>query len=54
VLDHAASEISGGSNLGLDVTKKLPGKGFKRPWPPFIRMDAAVKMKVEKRFGGVA
>jgi hypothetical protein len=22
-----------GSKLGIDATKKLPGEGFKRPWP---------------------
>ena len=51
VLDHATSEIAGGSKLGIDATKKLPGEGFKRPWPPLIKMDAAVKAKVEKLFG---
>jgi len=29
-------------------------EGSKRPWPPLIKMDAAVKAKVEKLFGGVA
>jgi len=45
---------------GIDATKKLPGEGFKRAWPPcgdealgelrltLIKMDAAVKAKVEK------
>ena len=50
VLDHATSEIAIGSKLGIDATKKLPGEGFKRPWPPLIKMDAAVKAKVEKLF----
>jgi hypothetical protein len=27
-----------------------PGEGIKRPWPPLIEMDAAVKAKVEKLF----
>ena len=40
-----------GSKPGIDATKKLPGAGFKRPWPPLIKMDAAVKAKVEKLFG---
>ena len=31
-----------------------PGEGFKRPWPPLIKMDAAVKAKVEKLFGVIA
>jgi 4-hydroxy-3-polyprenylbenzoate decarboxylase len=51
VLDHATSEIAMGSKLGIDATKKLPGEGFKRSWPPLIKMDAAVKAKVEKLFG---
>jgi len=40
VLDHATSEIASGSKLGIDATKKIPGEGFKRPWPPLIKMDA--------------
>ncbi len=51
VLDHATSEIASGSKLGIDATKKLPGEGFKRAWPPLIQMDAAVKAKVQKLFG---
>jgi len=49
---HVTSEIGSGSKLGIDATKKLPGEGFKRPWPPLIKMDAAVKAKVEKLMGG--
>jgi len=47
VLDHATSDIAMGSKLGIDATKKLPGEGFKRPWPPLIKMDPAIKAKVE-------
>jgi 4-hydroxy-3-polyprenylbenzoate decarboxylase len=36
----------------IDATKKIPGEGFKRAWPPLIKMDAAVKAKIEKLFGG--
>ncbi|PAW86296.1 MAG: menaquinone biosynthesis decarboxylase [Pedosphaera sp. Tous-C6FEB] len=50
VLDHATSEIASGSKLGIDATKKIPGEGFKRPWPPLIKMDASVKAKVGKLF----
>jgi 4-hydroxy-3-polyprenylbenzoate decarboxylase len=39
-----------GSKMGFDATKKLPGEGFKRAWPPLIRMDEAVKAKVGKFF----
>jgi 3-polyprenyl-4-hydroxybenzoate decarboxylase len=34
-------QSSPGSKLGIDATKKLLGEGFKRPWPPLIRMDEA-------------
>src|SRR5712671_3048428 len=51
VLAHATSEIASGSKLGIDATKKLPGEGFKRLWPALIKMDVAVKAKVEKLFG---
>jgi 4-hydroxy-3-polyprenylbenzoate decarboxylase len=50
VLDHATSEMAIGSKLGIDATKKLPGEGHKRGWPPLIKMDAAVKAKVGKLF----
>ncbi len=51
VLDHATSEIAIGSKLGIDATKKLPGEGFKRPWPPLIKMDEAVRKKIDSLFG---
>jgi 4-hydroxy-3-polyprenylbenzoate decarboxylase len=47
VLDHATSELAVGSKLGIDATHKLPGEGHKRGWPPLIKMDAAVKAKVD-------
>jgi len=46
VLDHATSEIAVGTKMGIDATRKLPGEGFKRPWPPLIKMDKAVKEKI--------
>lgn len=51
VLDHAKSEIAIGSKLGIDAIKKLPGECFKRAWPPLIKMDEALKAKVEKLVG---
>ena len=36
---------------GIDATKKLPGEGHKRGWPPFIRMNESVKAKAEKLLG---
>jgi len=52
VLDHATSEIAIGTKLGIDATKKLPGEGFKRTWPPLIKMDEAVKARIEKILAG--
>jgi 4-hydroxy-3-polyprenylbenzoate decarboxylase len=40
--------MTASSKLGVDATKKIPGEGFKRAWPPLIKMDAAVKAKVDK------
>jgi 4-hydroxy-3-polyprenylbenzoate decarboxylase len=52
VLDHATSEVAIGSKLGIDATRKLPGEGFKRAWPPLIRMDENIRKKVDGLFGG--
>ena len=46
VLDHATDTIGAGSKMGIDATKKLPGEGFARKWPPLIRMDAAVEARM--------
>ncbi|HEX4342913.1 MAG TPA: UbiD family decarboxylase [Verrucomicrobiae bacterium] len=51
VLDHATSEIASGSKLGIDATKKLAGEGFKRQWPPLIKMDENVRKKIDALFG---
>jgi 4-hydroxy-3-polyprenylbenzoate decarboxylase len=47
VLDHATSQLAVGSKLGIDATRKLPGEGFQRQWPPIIKMDEAIKKKVD-------
>jgi len=39
-----------GSKLGIDATKKLPVEGFKRAWPPLIKMDEVVKTKIDQLF----
>ena len=36
--------------MKADATKKLRDEGFKRAWPPLIKMDETVKAKVEKLF----
>ncbi len=53
VLDHATTDIASGTKLGMDATKKLPGEsGFHRQWPPLIKMDEAIKKKVNSILGG--
>ena len=47
VLDHATSAIAFGSKLGIDATHKLAGEGFKRPWPPLIKMSEDVRRKID-------
>ncbi|MGC8743103.1 MAG: UbiD family decarboxylase [Verrucomicrobiia bacterium] len=48
VLDHATDLIGVGSKLGIDATRKLPGEGFKRQWPPEIKMKTDVVEKIIK------
>lgn len=46
-LDHAARGPAYGSKMGIDGTRKLPEEGFTREWPDMIRMDEAVKAKID-------
>jgi 4-hydroxy-3-polyprenylbenzoate decarboxylase len=50
VLDHATTDLATGSKLGLDATHKLPGEGHARGWPPLIKMDPAIKEKIDGLF----
>ena len=52
VLDHATPDLAVGSKLGIDATKKLAGEGFKRDWPPLIKMDKAIQEKMDRLFSG--
>jgi len=52
VLDHATTELAVGSKLGIDATKKLPGEGHKRGWPPLIRMSEEIRKRVDALLGG--
>jgi len=52
VLDHATSEMAIGTKLGIDATRKLAGEGFKRAWPPLIKMSDEVRRKIDSLFGG--
>ena len=46
-LDHAARMQDYGSKMGIDATRKWPEEGFTRPWPGEIKMDPAVKARVD-------
>jgi 4-hydroxy-3-polyprenylbenzoate decarboxylase len=49
-LDHATSQFAVGSKMGLDATRKLPGEGFHREWPPLIKMSEDVRKKMDQLF----
>jgi len=53
ILDHATPELACGTKLGIDATKKLPGEGFKREWPPLIQMDVAVRRRVDELYSNL-
>lgn len=46
-LDHASRFPDYGSKMGIDATRKWPEEGFTRPWPEEIRMDPAVRARVD-------
>jgi hypothetical protein len=39
--------------MKTDATKKIPGEGFNRAWPPLIKMDEAVRNKINAMLGKV-
>ena len=36
-----------GTKLGIDATRKLASEGFKRTWPPLIKMSDEVRRKID-------
>ena len=52
VLDHATTELGIGSKLGIDATRKLPGEGHKRDWPPLIQMGSDIRKKIDALLKG--
>ncbi|NOT00519.1 MAG: menaquinone biosynthesis decarboxylase [Phycisphaerales bacterium] len=51
ILDHAAPFEGAGSKIGIDATRKIPGEGIVRPYPPKMEMSAEVKALVTRRWG---
>ena len=52
VLDHATTELAVSTKMGIDATRKLPGEGHKRGWPPLIRMDDVVHKRIDELLQG--
>jgi 4-hydroxy-3-polyprenylbenzoate decarboxylase len=51
-LDHAQTTACIGSHLGIDATRKLPGEGYHRTWPELLKMDPAIKARVDALLAG--
>ncbi len=49
-LDHASYQQFWGGKAGIDATRKLPGEGYTRNWPPMIVQDPAIVDKVTRRW----
>ncbi len=49
-LDHAAPFLCAGSKMGIDATRKVPGEGLQRDWPPQIKMPQEIKDLVDARW----
>ena len=50
-LDHAVNTACLGGKMGIDATAKWEGEeGFRREWPPIVRMDDAVAAEVDARW----
>jgi 4-hydroxy-3-polyprenylbenzoate decarboxylase len=52
-LDHSSRGPAFGSKMGIDGTRKLPEEGFGRDWPEVIRMDDAVREKIDRLWPGL-
>ncbi len=46
-LDHASPLPNLGSKMGIDATRKGKDEGFNREWPDALKMDEAVKARVD-------
>ncbi|MGB8170686.1 MAG: menaquinone biosynthesis decarboxylase [Chthoniobacteraceae bacterium] len=52
-LDHAQTIAYMGTHMGFDATRKLPTEGYTREWPELLKMDPAVKARVEALLGSL-
>jgi 4-hydroxy-3-polyprenylbenzoate decarboxylase len=49
-LDHASPLPYFGGKMGIDATRKGPGEGHMREWPPDIQMAPTIKKLVGERW----
>jgi 4-hydroxy-3-polyprenylbenzoate decarboxylase len=47
VLDHATPSMGFGTKMGIDATHKTHGESNCRTWPPIIKMDPAIRQRVD-------
>lgn len=47
MIDPQLSDVNPQLACGIGATNKIPSEDFKRAWPPLIKMDAAVKAKID-------
>ncbi len=50
ILDHASPYCGMGSKMGIDATRKIPGEGQVRSWPPKLEMTETIKDLVTRRW----
>ncbi len=53
VLDHATPVLGLGSKVGIDATHKFKGEANTREWPTLIKMDPAVKKRIDQLLQGL-
>jgi 4-hydroxy-3-polyprenylbenzoate decarboxylase len=50
ILDHAAPHEGAGAKIGIDATRKIPGEGQVRDYPPIIRMSERIRQQVTQHW----
>jgi 4-hydroxy-3-polyprenylbenzoate decarboxylase len=50
-LDHSSPIQFAGSKMGINATRKLPGEGHNREWPPDVEMSPEIKALVDRKWG---
>ncbi len=48
VLDHSSPQPLWGGKIGIDATRKEPGEGHLREWPPDVEMSSEVRARIDR------